>query len=136
MKDLEEAKRFFNNDKYAVNQTGIEIVAVDDNYSKCSMKIREFHLNAANALMGGVPYTLADFSFAIATNTPEEHVVTTNSSITYLGVPKGDTLLSECKVIKDGRTLCTYEINITDNIGTKVAAVITSGYKLKSCIKK
>lgn len=130
MKDLEEAKNFFHNDKYAVQQTGIEIVAVDDNYSKCSLKIRDYHLNAANALMGGVPYTLADFSFAIATNTPEHHVVTTNSSITYLGVPKGDTLFSECNLVKDGRTMCTYEINITDNLGTKVAVVITSGFKL------
>ncbi|MCQ2582994.1 MAG: PaaI family thioesterase [Treponema sp.] len=130
MKDLEEAKKFFSNDKYAVDQTGIEIVAVDDNYSKCSMKIRECHLNAVKALMGAVPYTLADYSFAIATNSPGHHVVTTNSTITYLSVPKGDTLLSECKLIKDGRTLCTYEINITDNLGTKVAIVISNGFKV------
>lgn len=33
--------------------------------------------------------------FAVATNTPDCHVVTSTSQITYLGTVKGDTLISE-----------------------------------------
>lgn len=130
MKSVEEAYDFFKNDQYAVPLTGIEIVAVNDNYAKCSLKIQKKHLNAANEIMGGVFFTLADFVFAICTNTPDSHTVTTTSQITYLGKVKGDTLICESKILKNGRTLCTYEMTITDNLGNIIAVVISSGMKV------
>lgn len=128
---LEEAKNFFYNDVYAMQTTGIELLEVKENYSKCSLKLDKKHENAVGKVMGGVFFTLADFSFAVATNSPDHWTVTTNSQINYLSQVKGDTLISECHQIKEGKTLCTYEINITDNLGTKVALVITNGMHLK-----
>ncbi len=130
MKDIEKASEYFKNDHYAVELTGIKIEAVDDNYSKCSLKIEPKHLNAAGHVMGGVIFTLADFTFAVTTNTPEQHVVTTSSQITYLGTAKGDTLIAESKSIKCGRTIFTVQINISDNLGNKIAVVITSGMRV------
>ena len=136
MERVDIAKRFFINDHFAMQTTGIDIVDVGDHYSKASLKISGSILNGAGKVMGGAIFTLADFSFAVASNQLNEKseviekTVTANSSITFLSPAKGDTLLSECRLIKDGRTTYTYEIKVTDNLGTQVALVIANGMKL------
>lgn len=131
MKDLEKAKEFFIKDRYAMVTTGIQIEEVDEHYARCSLKLDERHLNAAGHVMGGAVYTLADFTFAVATNFQQPVTVTCVSQISYLATPKGDTLYSESRLLKDGRRNCFYEIKITDNLGNDVAIVSTSGAHLQ-----
>lgn len=68
--------------------------------------------------------------FAVATNTPDCHVVTSTSQITYLGTVKGDTLISESQIIKMGKNLCTVQINITDNKENKIAIIMVNGIRV------
>jgi len=127
MTELEKARQFFLNDRYAMKTTGIEILDVALHYAKCSLKIDDRHLNAIDKVMGGVFFTLADFTFAVSSNLNGETTVTQNSSITYLGKVKGDSLISESHLIKSGKTTCTYEIFIKDNLGNPIALVISNG---------
>ncbi|MBP5402095.1 MAG: PaaI family thioesterase [Treponema sp.] len=127
MTELEQAREFFINDRYAMVTTGIQIEDVGTHYAKCSLKIDERHLNANNHVMGGVFFTLADFTFAVSSNRGSEKTVTTNSTITYLGRVKGDTLISESRLIKSGAKMCTYEISIKDNLDNPIALIVTSG---------
>ena len=127
MTELEQAREFFINDRYAMVTTGIQIEDVGTHYAKCSLKIDERHLNANNHVMGGVFFTLADFTFAVSSNHGSEKTVTTNSTITYLGRLKGDTLISESRLIKSGAKMCTYEISIKDNLDNPIALIVTSG---------
>ncbi len=130
MSKLDEARAFFSKDRYATAATGIVIDEIGENYAKCSMKITDNHLNAVGHVMGGVAYTLADFVFAVSTNFEKPPTVTTVSQISYLAAPKGTTLFGESKCLKDGKRNCFYEITITDDLGTKVAVVMTSGAHL------
>lgn len=131
MTNLEKAREFFAKDKYATESTGIVIDEVGEKYAKCSLKLNASHKNAVGGVMGGVMFTLADFVFAIATNFNQENItVTTVSQISYLGAVKGDTLYGESRLIKDGKTTCFYEIQITDNLGSNVAIVTTTGTHL------
>ena len=130
MSKLDEARAFFANYRYATIATGIEIDEIGENYAKCSMRITENHLNAVGHVMGGVAYTLADFVFAVSTNFEKPATVTTVSQISYLSAPKGKILFGESNCLKDGRRNCFYEITITDDLGTKVAVVMTSGAHL------
>ena len=130
MSKLDEARAFFANDRYATCVTGIVIDEIGENYARCSMKITENHLNAVGHVMGGVAYTLADFVFAVSTNFEKPATVTTVSQISYLASPKGKVLFGESKCLKDGKRNCFYEITITDDLGTKVAVVMTSGAHL------
>ena len=85
-------------------------------------------MNAVGHPMGGVMYTLADFVFAVSTNFDADCVtVTTVSQICYLNPCKGNTLYGESRLIKDGRTTCFYEVSITDELGTKIALITTTG---------
>lgn len=131
MTKLEKAREFFSNDKYATVQTGIEILEIDKGYAKCTLKINENHKNALGNVMGGVAFTLADFVFAVATNFEAPFpTVTASSHISYLGAPKGDTLIGESKLIKDGQRVCVYQISINDNLGNAVALVCINGVHL------
>ena len=127
MTDLERANEFFKNDRFAMPTTGIRIDAVGEKYARCSLLLDERHLNAAGRVMGGVYYTLADFTFAVASNFDQPPTVTIVSQISYLGVPQDKKLISESRLIKDGRRTCVYEITITDGQTNPVAVVSTTG---------
>ena len=129
---LQKARERFAMDRYATSTTGIVIEDVAENYAKCSLKIDERHLNAANAVMGGALFTLADFVFAVAVNTVTDQVtVTTVSQISYIGPCKGDMLIGESTLLKDGRRNCFFQVTIKDNLGNLVAVVNTSGAHLE-----
>ncbi len=128
MTPLEMKRDFFKDDFFATEVTGIEIEAVGENYAKCSLRLDKRHLNAAGSPMGGAIYTLADFTFAVSTNPkPDTVTVTTVSQICYLNLSRGEVLYGESRLIKDGRSTCFYEIDITDDIGTKIAVVTVTG---------
>ena len=130
MSDLEKARDFFYKDLYATKLSGIQIDEVSEHYAKCSMKITENHKNAYGGVMGGAIFTLADFTFAVASNFNAPQTVSVTSQINYTGMAKGNELIAEAKVIKDGRSTCLYEIIITDDKETQVAFVTITGMKL------
>ena len=128
MTELEKVREFFSNDKYATEATGIEIAEIGENYAKTMLKLDGRHKNARGGLMGAVPYTMADFTFAVATNAGKEYgTVSTTGCMSNTAVPKGDALIAESRMIKEGRTLCVYDITVTDNLGTLVAKVTING---------
>ena len=65
--ELEQIREFFAKDRFATDN-GATIEEVDDGYAKCSLEIQPHHLNAANTVMGGAIFTLADFAFAGASD--------------------------------------------------------------------
>lgn len=130
MNSIDEARQYFSQDKFATDATDIVIEDCRENYSKCSFKVCDKHKNAVGSVMGGAIYTLADFSFAVASNYSGIPTVTTTSNISFLSAPKGDTLIAECTAIKEGRRMCFYNIRVTDNLDTLVATVSVSGMHL------
>ena len=130
MTDLERAREFFANDKYATSTTGIDIDDVAPNYAHCTLKLDDRHRNGLGAVMGGVYYTMADFVFAVSTNTFNAPTVTTTSQIEYLRPLRGDTMIGESECIKDGKTMCFFQVKISDGEGNLVALVNTTGNHL------
>ena len=127
MNTLEQAREYFSKDIFATEATGIVITDVKERYARCELKIEPKHLNAGNQVMGGAIYTLADLTFAVAANSMGVHTVTASSNISFLTTCKGDILIAEANVIRDGRTSCVYEVRVKDNLGTLVAFVTVSG---------
>lgn len=128
MTELERVRKFFEGDVYATSATGIVIEEIGDKWARCTLKLDSRHKNAANQVMGGVIFTLADFTFAVAANRSNDAVtVTTSSNISFIGTVKGDTLIAETRLLKDGRRSCFYEIDVKDDKGNLVAVVSTVG---------
>lgn len=133
---LDEVQKFFANDKYATQTTGIEILQAQDGRSKIHLKLDERHKNALGFVMGAVYFTMADFAFAVASNSDETsgyNAVTLSSTINMVNSAKSDELFAEAFPIKDGHSTCFYQIDIYEIINDKkrpVATVQTAGYKI------
>ena len=120
---LERARTTFGSDRFATEVTGIEIVAVSENYAKCELAIDDRHRNAMGAVMGGAIFTLADFCFAVAANSKKLSSVSVSSNIVFLNAVRGERLIAEAHCLKSGRKNCFFRISVTDELGTQVAEV-------------
>ena len=127
MKTTDEIREIFKADRFAT-VNGAYIEEVGDGYSVCSIEINENHKNAVGAVMGGVPFMLADFAFAVAANHEEMNTVSLSSSITFLGVVKGKKLIAKANCVKNGRATCYYTVSIADELENKVAEVTITGF--------
>ena len=130
MTDLERAREYFANDKYASEVTGIEITEVRNQYAKVELDLDERHINAMGNVMGGVYFTMCDFAFAIASNFDSDPCVTLGSHAIFMDKNRGRHLICEAHCIRDGHHACFYEVNVTDDYGTEIARVRVEGYKI------
>ena len=132
MKDKKTAIDFFSKDIFAVETTGIQIEEVQDDYVICSLEIKNKHLNAAGYVMGGVMFTLADFTFAVAANTKDTYTVSLSSSINFVRATKGPILYAKSCCVNSGKTICFYEITLYDSPERIVSTVTINGFIKKN----
>ncbi len=131
MKDIDKIREFFKGDVFADSTVGITIEDVGENYAKCSLVPENKHKNAANVVMGGVLFALADYTFAVAANSKDilegtsGVTQTLSSNISYLSPARiGEKLIAEAKCIKKGRTACYYTVDVyAEKAPSKVLAV-------------
>ncbi len=123
---------FYENDRFAVNTTGIKIISAAKGSAECILFVTEKHLNALGVVMGGAIFTLADFTFTLAANVQsEERVSTLNADISFLRAAACKKLVSRASLIKDGKNVCVYNIDITNEDDKLVACVRVTGFKAK-----
>ena len=128
MSELDEARNEFSKDLFATKLSGIVIEETGDDFAKCSMKITENHRNAYGGVMGGAIYTLADFTFAVASNFRKQKLTASLvGQATFLSMTHGTELFGEARLIKDGRQNCFYEVRVYDDLGKDIAIVSFTG---------
>ncbi len=128
MSELDRAREEFSKDLYATKLSGVEILEVGDDYARCGMKLTGDHRNAYGGVMGGAIYTLADFTFAVASNFRKDKLTASLvGQATFLSMTHGKELFGEARLIKDGRQNCFYEVRVSDNLGKDIAVVSFTG---------
>lgn len=128
MYDLEYLREFFKDDIFATKMLGAKIEEARDDYAKCSFKIDPNHMNAKGIVMGGAIFTLADFTFAVATNQHEEYyTVSTTANISFMRPGMGNVLYAEAIKLRDGKTMCFYDVNVYNDNNTLIAKVNVCG---------
>jgi len=108
-----DLKNFFKNDRYAA-LTGIEIIEIKKGYCKAQLKISEKHLNAANVVQGGAIFTLADFAFAVASNSHGQLALAINVNITFLKGISNGTLYATATEFDNPKKLGAYDVVVTN----------------------
>ena len=126
---LEEARRFFEGDRFAT-ENGITLEELSEGRSVCAMALSSRHLNAQGGVMGGAILTLIDFAFATAASNLHRPTVAQQVSMNFLSAPKGTRLTAEAACRKDGRTSCVYQVNVKDDLGRDIAQAVMTGFKL------
>lgn len=129
-KTLQEVREIFENDRFAT-ENGAVIDEIGDHTATCSLVITASHRNAMGAVMGGVYFMLADFAFAVASNWENMECVSLRSDISFLGSVKGEKLIAKAICIKNGKTTSLYRVDVSDNLGSLIATVTITGYRLQ-----
>ena len=126
---IEEVRELFGNDRFATEACGCRVVEASCGHAVCEFDITDVHLNAQGNIMGGAIFTLADFALAIGCNIGEQPTVAVSNTIEYLNTAKGTKLIATCDVDKSGRSLGFYEVNVCDDLGTKVAKMTATCFR-------
>lgn len=138
---LDKARTRFSQDRFAADVTGITLTEASlpadgkGGYAACCLTLQDRHRNANGDVMGGVLFTLADYAFAVASNmaavasASKLQWVSLHSSIHFLSAARGTTLTAVTHCLKQGHSTCLYAIAVSDDSGTLVAQVETTGMR-------
>lgn len=129
----EEIKEYFARDRFATS-IGIKLVEVKPGYAVSELEITERHFNALRIVQGGVMFTLADYTFAAASNMCGQVVVAVNGNITYFQAGQGKKLIAKATEVSTQNRLVTYNVDIFDDRQELVARFTGLGYKKKQLI--
>lgn len=114
-------KHMMQNDLFS-QWLGIEVLQVEEGYSKISMTVRSEMINGFGIVHGGIAFSLADSAFAFACNNRNNLSVALDTAINFLKpVQVGDVLLAEAKEIHNGKSTGLYHITITNQHNHTVA---------------
>lgn len=126
----DDLKDFFAHDQFAAS-LGIKLLEAKPGYAVSELVIKERHLNAVKIVQGGVIFTLADFTFAAASNACGQIVVAAQGNITYFQAPRGKKLIAKATEISAQNRLVTYNVDIFDENNELIARFTGLGYKKK-----
>lgn len=115
------------NDRFA-KFIGIKLICFEPNYAKAEMEITDNHLNGINMVQGGAIFTLADYTFAAASNSNGLTTVGINANISYYKSPTGKVITAEAKHISVQNKICGYNVYIYDENGDIIANLTAMGY--------
>lgn len=119
--DFERLKRYRNENNAFARKLGIEVEEIAHGYARAVKTIQADELNPAQTAHGGVYFTLADVTSGAASSSLGFASATVSADYHYLrSCHAGDTLTAEAREVKSGKTLCVYEVQISDQHGRLV----------------
>jgi acyl-CoA thioesterase len=111
---VEKLKKFFAaQDKFA-HHSGIELLKVEAGKAWARLEIQPYHLNAAKTVHGGAIFTLADFAFAVASNSHGELAMGITTNTSFLRAARQGILYAAADEISCNRKIACYQVRITD----------------------
>ena len=110
---------------------GIRVEEIGSGTARAVMTLEPRHLNPVGVPHGGVYFSLADTACGSAMASHGYYAVTISTSYEFLrsGRP-GDTLTAVATEIKGGKTICVFDVHITNQEGTLLGSGTFTFYKL------
>jgi acyl-CoA thioesterase len=126
----EKVRNIINERDTLISCFGMEILEVEKGSAAVRMKVGKGHVNAAGVCHGGVIFSLADVSFAIACNSHGILALALDMSISFLkAVPVGETITARCFERHAGKSTGCYTIEVSDSSGKLVALLKASAFR-------
>lgn len=113
-----------------VRHIGIELVSMSLDEVRTRLELRPELLNSHGIGHGGVIYTLADHTFAFASNILCD-ATGQSSNISYFRPASGKYLEAVSRRINDSRSLGTYEVSVYSDSGKLVANGTFTAFKIR-----
>ncbi len=132
--NADDLKRFFSRDKFA-EYNGITLLEAADGRARSSMRITPQHLNGLGIVHGGALFTLADFTFAAASNSRGNVAVAINANIYYVKAVSSGLLYADARETSLNHKIGTYTIDIATETGDLLATFQGMVYRKKEKIE-
>lgn len=123
-----EIINLMKNDRFAAF-VGIELIEVKPGYAVAKMDISDNHLNGVDIIQGGAIFTLADFTFAAASNAYGQITVAIGANISYFKASKGESLIAEAKELSSSKKITNYKVDVFNEHRDHIAQLSITGYK-------
>lgn len=108
-------------DKFAAH-LGAETLEIKPGYARTRLKMRGHFLNGLDLAHGGVIFSLADYTSALAASADACMGVTINADIHFIkSAGMGDEILAEVREISRSRRLGTYHGTVSNQDGAILA---------------
>lgn len=108
-------------DRFA-NLLGIELIEAGDGFARTRLVVRDELLNSVDITQGGVCFTLADYTFALASNANGRVALALNANINYTAATrKGDVLTASARENSSSKNTGVYTVEITNSDDKLVA---------------
>ena len=121
--DFEKLRAYRNESNAFARKLGIVVEEIGPGYARATKTVGPDETNPAGTAHGGVYFTLADVTSGAASSSHGFASATVSADYHYLrSCHAGDTLTAEARESKGGRTLCVYDVRITDGSGTLVGS--------------
>ncbi|HET8540879.1 MAG TPA: hotdog fold thioesterase [Anaeromyxobacter sp.] len=113
-------RRLMQGDRWAA-LAGAKLVEAREGYALVRMRLRRDHLNGVGVAQGGAVFTLADFAFAVASNSHGTVAVALDVSITFTRAAREGVLTAEAREESVSRRVSVCNVRVTDGRGEVVA---------------
>lgn len=123
-------RKAFEKDVFAKNN-GIKLLEAAPGYAKACMEITSAHYNSVGILHGGALFTLADFTFAVASNSHGRVALAIDAEISFFKATSTGILTAEAKEIALNNKLGTYLVEITNEAKEHIAHFKGTVYRKK-----
>lgn len=128
---MDSIKSFFaRNDQFA-KHNGLELLEVSQGWAKVGMQVEKHHLNGVNTVHGGALFTLADFAFAVASNSHGTVAMGINVNISFINPAFGGRLYAEAKEVSLNNKLANYSVEIKNDENQLIAVFHGMAYRKK-----
>ena len=126
---MQETIDFFRQRDQFARHVGIELITAKPGWAQVKMLIQPLHLNGAGTVHGGAIFTLADFAFAVASNSHGQLAMGINTSTAFLKAARSGSLYGEAEEISLNRRLGNYQVKITDDSQQLIALFQGTAYR-------
>ncbi|MDD4032683.1 MAG: PaaI family thioesterase [Bacteroidales bacterium] len=130
-----DVKDFFKNDRFA-ECVGIEILEASEGRARTRLEIKDEHLNAMNMAHGGAIFTLADLTFAVASNSHGNVAVALNVNISFVKSAGKGMLYADAVETSKNHKIATYSIIIKNAQDELIASAQGMAYRKKELINR
>lgn len=131
---MEKLKQYFSEHDLFARHNGIELLEAYKGRATARMKIEPFHFNAAGTVHGGAIFTLADYAFAVASNSHGRIAMGISTSVNFVKATVSGTLHAEAVENSINQKLASYTVTVTDDENSTVAIFQGMVYRKKEAI--
>ena len=129
--DFEKLKQYRQTANLFAYKLGIIINEISEGYCHASKTIAEDDANPRGIAHGGVYFTLADTAAGTAMASHGYLASTLDAHYNFFRPARpGDCISAEAKEIKRGKTVCVFDVQVTDQNGTLLGTGTFSFYRL------